>query len=101
MTTQRFNYSSIHAPLAVGDRLGPYEIVAPIGAGGMGEVYRARDTKLDCEVGLFTRPIAIGLAPRLRSWERVSGENLVRAVDIDSNFLEADLWLARSTRVRV
>src|SRR6478752_4952920 len=33
--------------LSVGDTLGPYEIVSPIGAGGMGEVYKARDTRLD------------------------------------------------------
>jgi serine/threonine protein kinase len=39
-------------PLSVGDRLGAYEILAPIGAGGMGEVYRARDTELKRDVAL-------------------------------------------------
>ena len=42
--------------LSVGDRLGPYETLAPIGAGGMGEVYRARDTKLKREVALKVLP---------------------------------------------
>jgi serine/threonine protein kinase len=39
-------------PLSAGDRLGHYEIVAPIGAGGMGEVYQARDPRLGREVAL-------------------------------------------------
>ena len=38
--------------LSSGTRLGPYEIVAPIGAGGMGEVYRAKDTRLDRTVAI-------------------------------------------------
>jgi serine/threonine-protein kinase len=43
-------------PLVAGDRLGPYEIVAPLGAGGMGEVYRARDSKLKREVAIKVLP---------------------------------------------
>jgi serine/threonine protein kinase len=44
-------------PISPGEKLGPYEIVAPIGKGGMGEVYRARDTKLKRDVTLDTSRI--------------------------------------------
>ena len=42
----------------VGSRLGPYQVTAKIGEGGMGEVYRARDTKLDRDVALKVLPEA-------------------------------------------
>src|SRR5262245_59043700 len=53
--------------LATGSRLGPYEIVGPIGAGGMGEVYRARDPRLSREVAIKVLPASFSAAPdRLR-----------------------------------
>ncbi len=58
-------------PLLAGDRLGLYEIIAPIGAGGMGEVYRARDTKLKREVALKVLPESFASDPeRMARFQR-------------------------------
>src|SRR5678810_311908 len=58
-------------PLTPGTRLGPYEIIAPLGAGGMGEVYRARDTRLGRDVAIKVLPAAVASSPeRLARFER-------------------------------
>src|SRR5207249_274231 len=58
-------------PLTPGTRLGPYEIVAPLGAGGMGEVYRARDTRLGRDVAIKVLPEGLSGDPeRLSRFER-------------------------------
>src|SRR5579864_7429714 len=58
-------------PLSAGTLLGPYEILAPLGAGGMGEVYRARDTKLKRDVALKILPEAFAGDPgRMARFQR-------------------------------
>jgi len=76
-------------PLSVGDKLGPYEILAPIGAGGMGEVYKARDTRLNRDVAIkvskeefnerFTR--------EARSIAALNHTNVCHLYDIGPNYL--------------
>ena len=63
-------------PIAPGTRLGPYEVIAPLGAGGMGEVYRGRDARLQRDVALKILPALFagdatgsrGSSARRRRW---------------------------------
>ncbi|MEX0880602.1 MAG: protein kinase [Thermoanaerobaculia bacterium] len=79
--------------LASGTRLGPYEIAAPLGAGGMGEVYRAKDTRLGREVAIKVLPAAVASDPeRVKRFEKearaasaLNHPNLVTLHDIGSS----------------
>src|SRR6516165_7087451 len=53
-------------PLVSGTKLGPYEILSPLGAGGMGEVYRAKDTRLERTVAIKVLPQHLSSSPEIR-----------------------------------
>ncbi len=83
-------------PLRPGTTLGPYEVLSAIGAGGMGEVYRARDTKLDRDVALKILPDAFVNDPeRLARFQR---EAKVLASLNHPNITQIHGIEARSTR---
>jgi Tol biopolymer transport system component len=79
--------------LAPGSRLGPYEVLSPLGAGGMGEVYRARDERLGREIALKVLPAGLASDPqRLIRFERearsassLNHPNIVTIYDIGSS----------------
>jgi serine/threonine protein kinase len=85
--------------LEPGSRLGPYEILGPVGAGGMGEVYRARDTRLGREVAVKVLPAdLLRDADRLARFEReartasaLNHRNIVTIHDFSSR--EGEAWL--------
>jgi serine/threonine protein kinase len=79
--------------LTSGTKLGPYEIVSLLGAGGMGEVYRARDSRLKRDVAIKVLPQALSLdADRLRRFEQealataaLNHPNILAVFDIGTN----------------
>ena len=80
-------------PLSAGTRLGPYEILAPIGAGGMGEVYRARDTRLDRDVAIkiAAEQFTERFAREARAIAALNHPNICTLFDVGPNYLVMEL----------
>jgi len=80
-------------PLTVGENLGPYEILAPIGAGGMGEVYRARDSRLgrDVAIKLSNENFSDRFEREARSIAALNHPNICHVYDVGSNYLVMEL----------
>ncbi len=76
-------------PLSVGDKLGPYEILAPIGVGGMGEVYKSRDTRLDRIVAIKVSKTEFSerFEREARSVAALNHPNICQLYDVGPNYL--------------
>ena len=79
--------------LAAGDKLGPYEISAPIGSGGMGEVFRARDTRLgrDVAVKVSNARFSERFEREARSIAALNHLNICTLYDVGPNYLVMEL----------
>jgi serine/threonine protein kinase len=92
-----------------GTRLGPYEIVAPIGAGGMGEVYRARDTRLDRAVAVKILPAELAANAQFKTrFEReaktisqLSHPHICMLFDVGENYIVMELLEGESLADRL
>src|SRR6202166_739679 len=76
-------------PFSAGDKLGPYEILAPLGAGGMGEVYKARDTRLDRVVAIkvSSEQFSERFEREARAVAALSHPNICTLHDVGTNYL--------------
>jgi len=79
--------------LQPGDKLGPYEILAPIGAGGMGQVYRARDTRLDREVAIQVSTVQFTerFEREAKAIAALNHSNICQVYDVGPNYLVMEL----------
>ena len=99
--------------LAAGDRLGPYEIVSALGAGGMGEVYRAHDGRLGRDVAVKVLPAGLSADPeRLRRFEQearasaaLNHPNILAVYDIGQHdgapYIVSELLAGQTLRERL
>jgi Tol biopolymer transport system component/predicted Ser/Thr protein kinase len=95
--------------IVAGTRLGPYEIISPLGAGGMGEVYRARDTRLDRSVAVKILPAEFAQDAQLRArFEReaktisqLNHPNICTLHDVGDNFLVMELLEGETLATRI
>src|SRR5215470_9482702 len=80
-------------PLSAGEKLGPYEIVERIGAGGMGEVYRARDTRLGRDVAVKVSAERFGerFEREARVIASLNHPNICQLYDVGPNYLVMEL----------
>src|SRR6202008_3002656 len=100
-------------PLVPGTKLGPYEIVSPLGAGGMGEVYRARDTRLGRDVAIKVLPASLADdADRLQRFEQeartiaaLSHPNILGIFDVgvqgSTHYLVSELLEGETLRQKI
>src|SRR5262249_60184713 len=80
-------------PLTAGTRLGPYEIVSPLGAGGMGEVYRARDPRMGREVAikLSAEQFSNRFEREVHAVAALNHANICQIFDVGPNYLVMEL----------
>ena len=98
--------SLVPMSLSSGTRLGPYEIFGPLGVGGMGEVYRARDTKLKRDVALKVLPEPFAHdADRMARFQReaevlaaLNHPNIAAIYGLEGNALVMELWRVRLSK---
>src|SRR5204863_2694097 len=93
--------AEVSTMLSSGSRLGPYEVLSRLGAGGMGEVWRARDSRLQRDVAIKVLPAELSAdAGRLKRFEKearsasaLNHPNIVTIYDIGSS--DSGSWIAR------